>query len=538
MSASLPLGLSASLALGLSATAQSALVEEGDPVAAVGNVTSITNLAVNDSGDWLVEVDTDNANTNSDAALLSTGGTLLFQEGQPLTAPSGATLDTFDAVTLNDSGHSGWNFFLDGTSGLDDDSGIYFDSELVLQEGNGSSAAGFSPGTIYVGFFETKLNDAGDLLVMASVDDPAIAGTVDRALVCFDLDDAGALLGETVIAKKGDVLPGQTEAVADFETGPHSFAFSDEGDVMFIADLDGSTAVDHAVYVNDVLVAQEGGASPVVGRNWFSLSLAEIDLNDNCEYVISGSLDGAAATNALIEKNGAKFRQEGDTLAPIAPFLLESFGSGPVLIANSGNVLWYGEWDDPDADVDTGLFVDDELLVQEGVTTVGGVVIDSLRGVQDGYAISPNGRYVVFEAVLLDGTEGAYLIDRGVVAHQEVRNGSGLNALCYKATNTAVLGTTWSVEVDVSNHPGASLVQVLAYPAPTSGLFVGAGEILVDVGSGLLGRATVSSSGGVDVINIPIPNDPTIVGLTAYTQAVIVGGGAELCNAIDTTAGN
>ena len=534
----LPFGAATLFLLGLPAAGQAALVEEGDSVAGVGNVTSISNLVVNDSGDWIVEVDTDQADTDMDGALIGTGG-LLLREGQALAAPVGATLDSFDALTLNDSGQSGWNFFLDGTSGSGDDSGIYFGSTLVLQEGTNSGALGLSPGTPFIGFFETKLNDGGDILVMASVDDPAIASSVDRALVVFDVDGSGALLSETVLAKEGDLLPGQTETVADFETGPHNFAYSDHGGVMFIADLTGDITVDHAVYVDGVLVAQEGNPSPVAGRNWSSLSLAEIDLNDDCDYVISGSLDGDAGTNLLIEKDGAAFRQEGDTLPAISPFLLTSFGTGPVALANSGNVLWYGDWDDPDTNVDTGLFVDDQLLVQEGVTTIGGDLIDTLRGIQDGYAISPNGRYVIFEAVLANGTEGAYLIDRGVVAHQEVRNGSGVNALCFKAGNTAVLGGTWTVEIDASNHPGASVVLFYAHAAPASGPVITFGELLIALGSPRIGRFSMVSSGGVDAFNVPVPNDIAIVGQTAYCQGAIAGGGyVELCNAIDATAGN
>ena len=524
------------IGLALPVTAQTALVEEGDAIAGVGNVTAIWTLAVNDAGDWLVEVDTDNANTDIDFALLQ-NGSLLLQEGQALPAPAGATLDSFDAITLNNAGQSGWNFFLDGTTGTSDDSGIYMGTQLLIQEGDLSTASGFSAGTAYIGFFETKIDDTGRILVMASVDDPGIASTVDRALVVLTDDGSDALV-ETLFAAEGDLLPGQVETVADFETGPHNFALNDLGDVMFIADLNGNTATDHAVYVNDDLKAQEGSASPVGGRNWSVLSGAEVDLNDACEWVISGSLDGAAATNLLIEKNGAKFRQEGDSLAAISPFLLTSFGSGPVLIANSSEVLWYGDWDDPDTDVDTGLFVDDTLLVQEGVTTVGGVVIDTLRGIQDGYAISPNGRYVVFEAVLVDGTEGAYMIDRGIVAHQELRNGTGINPVCLKATTTPRLGGVWRVEIDSSAHPGADLVLFEARDFPLAPQLGPAGELLIKLSPPSRLSRVVGATGGVEVLTFNVPNNAAFIGRTVATQAMLFGPTSVLCNALDSTAGN
>jgi hypothetical protein len=128
------------------------------------------------------------------------------------------------------------------------------------------------------------------------------------------------------------------------------------------------TATDHAIYRDGLLLAQEGSASPVVGRNWSSLSLSKVALNNCGETVFSGSLDGDSASNSLVVKNGTKFVQEGDSMADIAPFTLTSFGSGPVHLGENGNVLWYGDWNDPDTSRDTGLFLNDQLVVQEGVT--------------------------------------------------------------------------------------------------------------------------------------------------------------------------
>src|SRR5688572_16209520 len=46
------------------------IVVEGDSVAGVARVSRVDNLAVNDSASWLVEVDTDFANTTQDQFLL------------------------------------------------------------------------------------------------------------------------------------------------------------------------------------------------------------------------------------------------------------------------------------------------------------------------------------------------------------------------------------------------------------------------------------------------------------------------------------
>lgn len=384
------------------------VVLEGDSIPGVGLVTSVQNLAINNGSDFLVEVDTDNANTDMDYVLLK-NSVLLLQEGQALPLPVAATLDSFDTVNLNNNDNSGWNFFLDNTSGMNDDSGIYLNTNLVIQEGYISTSTGFSPGTPYIGFFETRINDNDKILIMASVDDPAIGSTVDRALVVIDPNT----LVETVLFKEGDVAPGTAEMITDFDTGPHNFDFNNNGDVMFMADLTGATDANSAIYLNSTILAREGDPSPLSGRNWYFITSPELSLNNNGEYVFHARMDGDAGTDYIIIKNGQKFVQEGDTLPDIAPWKLTSFGTGPVLISDFGDVLWYGDWDDPDTDKDSGLFLNHKLILQEGVSKVNGTVVDTVAGGQDGKSMSDDGRYILVEVALVGSLDAAVLFDRG-----------------------------------------------------------------------------------------------------------------------------
>jgi hypothetical protein len=462
----------AALAAGPSASAQTAAVLEGDPVVGVGNVTRIDNLAVNDVGSWKVEADTDNADTEADSVVLADGA-LELREGQTLPSPTGATLGSFDTINLNGPGNSGWNFFLDGTSGGGDDTGVYWNTTLLIQEGDVSTASPLTVGTPYLGFFECKLNDAEQILLMASIDDPAIASTTDRLLVKLVTDGAGNLVGETVVQLEGAPLAGQL--VTDLETNPHAFDFNQLGQSMYIADLDGPAATNAAVAIDGLVVAQKGMPSPVAGRNWSSFSTGKVDLDDSAGYVILGLLDGDTASNTLIEVSGAKLVQEGDALFSDADFHFTSFGSGPVQIGDNGNVLWYGDWDDADTDVDTGLFLNDLLVVQEGVTTIGGLVVDNLRGIQDGYGLSPDGEWVIFEAELAGGSEGAFLIDVGPwVSLGFSKPGTDGKAPQLRGVGSLVDGSP--IDVDITN----------GLPAGVASLVVGFSTLFAPVEGGTL----------------------------------------------------
>lgn len=387
------------------------LVKEGDVAPGVGVVTRIDNSSVANGGVWLVEADTDNPNTDIDVVLFRNGSVYL-QEGQSLPQPAGSSLDSYDSMRLANDGRASHNFFLAGTSGTGDDSGVYIDTTLVIQEGTVSTAPQFTPGTPYIGYFGTYFNDASEILIVASVDDPAIASSVDRALVVAETDINGNLLSETVIAKEGDLLPGQTEPIVDLGTGEHQTAWNNDGAAFYFADLDGPTDRDGVLYKNTDLVAQEGMASPDAGRSYELLSSRSLDINNGGELVFKANLDGSTADDEVIVKNASILVREGSVLPDIAPFQITSTGtgSGPVQIADDGKVLWYGDWDDPNLDFDTGLFLDSALIVQEGVTQVDGNVIDLIYSGQDAFMMSDDGEYVIFEVDFVGGINAAVLM--------------------------------------------------------------------------------------------------------------------------------
>ncbi len=500
------------------------LIEEGDPVPGIGPVTRVDGLEVNDAGTALLRVDTGKADQDQDEVLMLDLFPLL-QEGGPLSAPPGATVDAFDSLCLNDNLQHAFNLFLSGTP----DSAVYFGlTQLVIAEGGAPPVAGLTPGTPFRGFFDVKLNDAGALLVLATVDDPAIPTSVDQVLLAA----AGGAGPLAVIAKEGDVLPGETEALETFSTGPHEVAWREDGTALFFADLTGPTATDGALFTRNApgataLLAKEGAPSPVSGRNWLSLAASKLDLNASGGYVHTGQLDGDATTNFVIVRSGALFRQEGESLPAIAPFQLTSFGLGPVCIDDQGDVVWFGDWNDPDTSRDTGLFHNDVLLVQEGVTQVGGVAIEALHGSQDGYTLSDNGRYLAFEADLADGTNGAYRIDLGSGVVTPMQSCTLPPALLAWTGGAPKIGGALTLSLDgpqaagVLPFLGVSTLPVPGYP-PCGLSLPPFGEILIgfSVPNPVLVLAGPPSTGAATVFLLPVPAQPSLLGASFYAQGL------------------
>lgn len=389
------------------------LVLEGETVPGVGDVTSIFTLAINDFGQWYVEADTNAPDTDTDYVLL--GGVqagpygLAYREGQPLASPAGALLDSFDSININNAGNSGWNFFLDGTSGSGDDSGIYFNNSLVIQESMLTTAPGVPANTPYIGFFDAKINNQNQILTTASLNYGGL-GTVDRALI--RIDNPAGVYTETVVSKEGDE-PFTGRFITDFGTGPHETAFNDLGQTMYNMDLDGDSADDRALFIDNTLIAREGAPSSIPGVNYQTIDYA-VDLNNSGDYAFRARLDtGSTANDYAIIKNGDVFIQEGDSLPDVAPYVFTTVGgfSSPVDLDDAGNMVWYGDWDDPDTDKDTGIFYNDQLIVQEGVTMVDGLLIDTLVSGEEAFKLSNNGEWLIFEATLEGGINGAFLIN-------------------------------------------------------------------------------------------------------------------------------
>ena len=435
------------------------LVLEGDYVTDDRTVIAINKVAINNFGEWIVEARTDGFFDCIDVLLR--GGKMILNECGTLDEPEGATIFNFGSVNINNSGNSVLEIdFLAN----DSFQGIYVNTDLLLKDGDISTAEDFIPGTTYKSFFGIKVNNNNPPQILVNTEVEVADNYELDALVIITPMADGHGITETVVAKTGDILPGQTEpiiSIINYYSG--LYAMNDAGDVMFGALLENPDWF-YVVYINGMLVAEDEGPSPIKGRNWNRLGVrANVDINNRGDYVLQGGIDGDSASNVLIARNGKKLVQEGDVLpgtngAPIRPaFFL------PVLINDLGQVLWQGLWDNPDDDsVLKGLLLDLNFLIREGVPTQEGFVFKSIApGIfSQIYAMSDNGRYIIFQAILQDGTDGAFLIDFGAPCPWDLDDNGfvGTSDLLELFTQW---GTDGSADFDDNGYVGTSDLLIL-----------------------------------------------------------------------------
>ncbi|MBL8858540.1 MAG: hypothetical protein JNL28_08560 [Planctomycetes bacterium] len=417
----------ATFAGGASAQTITTLVLEGDSVGGVGLVTGLESIAITDSGTWLIEVDTDNADTTIDGVMFSSAG-IVQLEGTAVSAPAGALHNEFTSRSLRNNNDAAHIWSLTNTpGGTADNVALYVNTTLVLSKGSTPLATAWGAGTIHNGLSWATLNDSNQILLRGFATDPISTPTNDWFASILQLDGTFAATSEILLARAGEVLPGQSFGVNTVGSGQDLGFINTSGQAIFRVSLSGApTTADAAVYfwdgTNNILVANEGSPSPVVGRLWGSLTAPELAINDAGDYVVKDTLNAPTASDEIIAKNGVKLVQEGDPVPGLPAFAFTTFGNTPVSLTAAGQVLWYGDWNDTNTTIDTGIFLDSTMLIQEGVTPHAGTTFNALGNVgssatagQNGSMyISSNGRYVIFTGRLGApiNKRGIFLLDR------------------------------------------------------------------------------------------------------------------------------
>ena len=462
------------LALAAPAPAQTitTLVQTGDVLDTGETVTIVYNCDVNNSGQWLVEARVDNATFDLDDRVIE-NGVVKFMEGSTMNIPgaAGRPLNWCDSLDVNDNGDILYLLNVDETSGGTTPLLVWNDL-LVMEAGvTVFDDPNLPSGSTWEWISEVWQNDSDQFL---------IGGATDGGKDCLALvehDGAGTLTSQTLIAIEGQQLPGHNLPIQGFYFTKTYNALNDSGqylwpvdDESFYGDGTSNTCCDSWIYTNSTVTLHEG--DPYVNdpaRTLAHLSIVELDINEAGDWIASFNLDSSdSSNNSVILINGTdEFAREGSNVAGIpGGYALTSLGNGAVQLSDAGDVLWFADWDDPDTTVDSGLLVNNELLIQEGVTSIGGSLVDSFDTGSDARAMSDDGSRVVFTCTLADGREGIHMITRELWRGYCYGDGSGTSCPCGNAggpgegcANSTGLGATLSVEGTLSISAGDAVLR-------------------------------------------------------------------------------
>ncbi|MBX3406281.1 MAG: hypothetical protein KF869_05910 [Phycisphaeraceae bacterium] len=292
-----------------------------------GQGRGVLKVAVNDSGQWIIDVHVVQTDPTLDQALLrsATGLSPFIAEGVPgsLLEPTiDHVANGFHSISLNNHNNAGlaMGLFEDDFSQSNPSSAAYLNGERVLaMEGGLVSAAGLAAGTTWEPFAAdsvARLVDSGRVLIVSTVNEK---GTVRRIVLVAQIDGSGNVISRTLVAKEGGPVGAGPDNWQTIAGGGHAVSMNDAGTVVFSGVTSGGT---NGVYKSGTgFVAVQGGPSPVVDRNWGSLSGAPVDININGVVAIRGPLaNGDGVYHELEIKDAGDGPDTAD----------RTFGNGPL----------------------------------------------------------------------------------------------------------------------------------------------------------------------------------------------------------------
>jgi len=121
-----------------------------------------------------------------------------------------------------------------------------------------------------------------------------------------------------------------------------------------------------------------------------------------------------------------------------------------------------------------------------------------------------------------------------------VRNGSGINPICFHSLSFPVIGTTWRGRVDTSVKPNANFALILGDNGFMDVPFLTnfGGEAIIELDT-LIIAVPVPATGGLDEFSVSIPNDLTLIGFDGAMQAFLLTNTTPVaaCNALQIKLG-
>ncbi|QDU69663.1 hypothetical protein [Engelhardtia mirabilis] len=517
----------------------------GQPTPDGGSLSIVVDLAVNSSGDWLVVADTTATTNIVDDVVLSPTG-VVYTWGQSFAEPPGSTLIAVaQELQLSDDGVVMALLLLDDPAALPSYGGLHVGNTLVLGEAEPLALAPFAPGSTLDAGSDLSLVSAGKFATQGFITQPGMPGTISVLITATVDPKTGALQSLAVPFTEGDTLGGGQ--VIGFNQ--YSPVLNEAGQLAFSALIDppGPPAARSALFIDGQLLLEELTPAPGVG---VTLSkLGRFDINASGQWAARIAVASSSDTDGVLLVGGEVLAREGSLLSGNPALPLRTISESPVFLSDVGNVLWAGDLGLP---VPSGqrraLFVGDQVLVREGVTVVDGATVTQLDLGSDGFAQSSSGRYVIFEAKLSDGRQGAFLVDRepslaSPVAGVTALFGCNPLASCLAPTGGSLaLGASLQLGLAGGQSPSASPFLLLA-DAPLFTL-APCGLELPGIGELLLSPAPpnpfliLPGNPGADPapFTLTVPSTPGLAGVPVWTQGLFVDSGPQplrLSNALE-----
>lgn len=354
------------------------MIRSGQPYGSLGKVTGIGSFDVAEGGHWTSIVSLERPIVNQ--ALLEKGVAIAHYNG-PTDTP-GITYNKFFPPQISDAG-------LVASPGLVDPifiylSGFFLDQQLVLLGGDTPQAPELAPGLTFRVFQAARLNRAETILACDLQD---ASGFGPQTLL--RLEPNSNTPSQSVIVQTGDILPGLPGPVVNVADDLREFDLSDNGNLMFLVHTEGG--LDWVLLNGEVVLRED---DPIEPLGYTLDQVFELNTNDRGDWAVNAWYDTPAGDrDYVLVKNGELLAYEGGP-GPHG-FLFTSFG-GVLEVADSGSTLYRAVWDDPDLSRNEGLFLDERLIVQEGVTVVEGELLTRLGTA----TLSDDGRTLLFSGGL------------------------------------------------------------------------------------------------------------------------------------------
>lgn len=477
------------------------LMEVGDLIGGtVESVQRFDKYIINNQGTWRAY-----CTWTSSGWVAIENGNLLMERGHPmLGGPGSAKLDAIEGWEINNRGEVVQSLYFYGTpGGLTDSEGLYYEDLHLLQlEGDFVLDPNAPAGAKWFDWRNVRFAEGGFALTQALYNAPGV-GDVDCLVKVGVAPDGTPSDVEHILVQEGDLLDGV--AASGFRTDHQSVDMNAAGDVIYYAVLaSGSSGTNTIIMLNDTVLAREGSPSPIPGLDYGSLAFSAVSVNNFGHTAFNADL-GSTVLRYGVVVDGTVAYKYGDVLPDIAPYALDRWMDGNVDIADTGDVLWYGRFNDPNVDTDEALFLNDRVLVREGVTEIHGSKVDVIDISEWAFFITDNGKQVMFEAILEDGSEGLYAIDLD----------PGMRLL---PVTPGAAGQRNTIAV-ANATPGASLLLGGSRNAGALAIPCGGGTLQLGLGqpAAKLALLVADQNGNVEK---SVPIAPSFAGTTWYLQVI------------------